>query len=386
MPIKDFIVAKENICDKISPLRTGYKAAKIYRRFLKGVITLMFGLFGSSRDMGIDLGTANTLVHVKGRGIVLREPSVVAIKRDTGDVLAVGDEAKKMIGRTPGNIVAIRPMKDGVIADFDVTQAMLKYFIRKAMNTKSFVRPRVVVGVPSGVTEVEKRAVIDAAQQAGAREAYLIEEPMAAAIGAGLPVEEATGNMVVDIGGGTTEIAVISLGGIVTSRSIRIGGDEMDSSIVQYIKRVYNLMIGERTAEEIKMTIGTAMITTNNDKGMDIRGRDLVTGLPKTLNIKASEIREALNEPVYKIVDAVKETLEKTPPELASDLMDHGIMMTGGGALLTNFDKLISKETGMPVLVAEDSLSCVGEGTGKALNDFNLLKRVVMSSGKKIKQ
>ena len=240
----------------------------------------MWNLFGGlSHDMGIDLGTANTLVHIKGKGIVLREPSVVAIKSDTGDVLAVGDEAKRMIGRTPGSIVAIRPMKDGVIADFDVTQAMLKYFIRKAMNTKSFVRPRVVVGVPSGVTEVEKRAVIDAAQQAGAREAYLIEEPMAAAIGAGLPVEEATGSMVVDIGGGTTEIAVISLGGIVTSCSIRIGGDEMDSSIIQYIKREYNLLIGERTAEEIKINIGTAIVNPNQDKTMDIRGRDLVSGL-----------------------------------------------------------------------------------------------------------
>ena len=258
----------------------------------------MFGLFGG-HDMGIDLGTANTLVHVKGRGIVLREPSVVAIKSDTGDVLAVGEEAKQMIGRTPGNIVAIRPMKDGVIADFDVTQAMLKYFIRKAMRSKSFVRPRVVVGVPSGVTEVEKRAVIDAAQQAGAREAYLIEEPMAAAIGAGLPVEEATGSMVVDIGGGTTEI------------SIRIGGDEMDSSIVQYIKRMYNLMIGERTAEEIKISVGTAIVTPDTDRTMDIRGRDLVSGLPKTLTIHAKEIREALNEPIYKIIDAVKNTLEK---------------------------------------------------------------------------
>ena len=335
--------------------------------------------------MGIDLGTANTLVHVKGRGIVLREPSVVAIKSDTGDVLAVGEEAKQMIGRTPGNIVAIRPMKDGVIADFDATQAMLKYFIRKAMNTKSFVRPRVVVGVPSGVTEVEKRAVIDAAQQAGAREAYLIEEPMAAAIGAGLPVEEATGNMVVDIGGGTTEIAVISLGGIVTSCSIRIGGDEMDSAIQQYIKRMYNLMIGERTAEEIKINIGTAIVTPDTDKTMDIRGRDLVSGLPKTLTIQAKEIREALDEPIYKIIDAVKSTLEKTPPELAADVMDHGIMMTGGGSLLTNLDQLLSHETGMPVLVSEDALSCVGEGTGKSLENIELLKRVVMTS-KKLKQ
>ena len=344
----------------------------------------MFGLFGG-HDMGIDLGTANTLVHVKGRGIVLREPSVVAIKSDSGDVLAVGEEAKQMIGRTPGNIIAIRPMKDGVIADFDVTQAMLKYFIRKAMNSRSFVRPRVVVGVPSGVTEVEKRAVIDAAQQAGAREAYLIEEPMAAAIGAGLPVEEATGSMVVDIGGGTTEIAVISLGGIVTSRSIRIGGDEMDSSIVQYIKRQYNLMIGERTAEEIKITIGTAIVTPETDHTMDIRGRDLVSGLPKTLTIHAKEVREALNEPIYKIIDAVKETLEKTPPELAADVMDHGIMMTGGGALLMNLDKLLSHETGMPVIISEDALSCVGEGTGRTLENIGLLKNVVMSS-KKLKQ
>ena len=342
---------------------------------------MLFGLFGG-HDMGIDLGTANTLVHVKGKGIVLREPSVVAIKQDTGEVLAVGEEAKKMIGRTPGNIIAIRPMKDGVIADFDVTQAMLKYFIRKAMNSKSFARPRVVVGVPSGVTEVEKRAVIDAAQQAGAREAYLIEEPMAAAIGAGLPVEEATGNMVVDIGGGTTEIAVISLGGIVTSRSIRIGGDEMDSSIVQYVKRVYNMMIGERTAEEIKIAIGSAIVPPGGEKSMEIRGRDLVSGLPKTLSVNSKEILEALREPIYKIVDAVKGTLEKTPPELAADIMDHGIMMTGGGALLKNLDKLISSETGMPVMVADDALSCVGEGTGKSLENLTLLKRVVMTSKK----
>ena len=343
----------------------------------------MWNIFGGlSHDMGIDLGTANTLVHIKGKGIVLREPSVVAIKSDTGDVLAVGDEAKRMIGRTPGSIVAIRPMKDGVIADFDVTQAMLKYFIRKAMNTKSFVRPRVVVGVPSGVTEVEKRAVIDAAQQAGAREAYLIEEPMAAAIGAGLPVEEATGSMVVDIGGGTTEIAVISLGGIVTSCSIRIGGDEMDSSIIQYIKREYNLLIGERTAEEIKINIGMAIAEPAKEKSMDIRGRDLVSGLPKTVKIVSSEICRALSEPVQKIVDAVKSTLEKTPPELAADVMDHGIMMTGGGSLLTSLDKLLSRETGMPVLVSEDALSCVGEGTGRSLVNIELLKRVVMTTKK----
>ncbi len=319
---------------------------------MKGAKISMFNLFGSlSRDMGIDLGTANTLVHVKGRGIVLREPSVVAIQRDTGEVLAVGEEAKQMIGRTPGNIVAIRPLKDGVIADFDVTQAMLKYFIKKAMDSKSFIRPRVIVGVPSGVTEVEKRAVIDATIQAGAREAYLIEEPMAAAIGAGLPVHEPTGNMVVDIGGGTTEVAVISLGGIVTSRSIRIGGDEMDEAIIQYIKRTYNLMIGERTAEEVKITIGSA-ITPKADEQMDVRGRDLVTGLPKTLIIKASEVQLALSEPVAGIIEAVKVTLEKTPPELASDIMDRGIVMTGGGSLLRGLDTLLNKETGMPVHIS----------------------------------
>ena len=334
-----------------------------------------------SRDMGIDLGTANTLVHVKGRGIVLREPSVVAIQRDTGEVLAVGEEAKQMIGRTPGNIVAVRPLKDGVIADFDVTQAMLKYFIRKAMDTKSFIRPRVVVGVPSGVTEVEKRAVIDATIQAGAREAYLIEEPMAAAIGAGLPVHEPTGNMVVDIGGGTTEVAVISLGGIVTSRSIRIGGDEMDEAIVQYIKRTYNLMIGERTAEEVKINVGAAIVP-EVDESMDIRGRDLVTGLPKTLTIRAREVQQALSEPVSGIIEAVKVTLEKTPPELASDIMDRGIVMTGGGSLLRGLDVLLSKETGMPVHIADEALSCVGEGTGRALESIDLLKRVLMSPKK----
>jgi len=334
----------------------------------------MKNLFGSfSRDMGIDLGTANTLVHVKGKGIVLSEPSVVAIQRDTGEVLAVGEEAKQMIGRTPGNIVAIRPLKDGVIADFDVTQAMLKYFIRKSMDTKSFIRPRVIVGVPSGVTEVEKRAVIDATIQAGAREAYLIEEPMAAAIGAGLPVHEPTGNMVVDIGGGTTEVAVISLGGIVTSRSIRVGGDEMDEAIMQYIKRTYNLMIGERTAEAI---------IPKDDQNMEIRGRDLVTGLPKTLTIKASEVQQALSEPIASIVEAVKVTLERTPPELASDIMDRGIVMTGGGSLLTGLDQLLMKETGMPVHISEDALSCVCIGTGRALDSIDLLKRVLMTTKK----
>lgn len=342
----------------------------------------MFNFFGSfSRDMGIDLGTANTLVHVKGKGIVLREPSVVAIQRDSGEVLAVGEEAKQMIGRTPGNIVAIRPLKDGVIADFDVTQAMLKYFIRKALDTKSFIRPRVIVGVPSGVTEVEKRAVIDATIQAGAREAYLIEEPMAAAIGAGLPVHEPTGNMIVDIGGGTTEVAVISLGGIVTSRSIRIGGDELDEAIIQYIKRTYNLMIGERTSEEVKITIGSAIIPVV-DETLDIRGRDLVTGLPKTLTIKATEIQRALSEPVSGIIEAVKVTLEKTPPELAADIMDRGIVMSGGGSLLRGLDTLLNRETGMPVHIAEEALSCVAIGTGRALETLDVLKRVLMSPKK----
>lgn len=330
-----------------------------------------------SRDMGIDLGTANTLVHVKGKGIVIREPSVVAIQRDTGEILAVGEEAKQMIGRTPGNIVAIRPLKDGVIADFDVTQAMLKYFIKKAMSSNSFIRPRVVVGVPSGVTEVEKRAVIDATMQAGAREAYLIEEPMAAAIGAGLPVHEPTGNMVVDIGGGTTEVAVISLGGIVTSRSVRIGGDEMDEAIVQYVKRMYNLLIGERTAEEVKMKIGSA-IAPKTEEAMDVRGRDLVTGLPKTIIIKASEVQMALSEPIAGILEAVKVTLERTPPELASDIMDKGIIMTGGGALLKRLDSLLSRETGMPVYISEDALSCVAGGTGGVLENLDLLKKIVM--------
>ncbi|MDL2280769.1 rod shape-determining protein [Selenomonadales bacterium OttesenSCG-928-I06] len=338
----------------------------------------MWKLFSPlSKDLGIDLGTANTLVHVKGKGVVLREPSVVAIQRDTGEVLAVGEEAKQMIGRTPGNIVAIRPLRDGVIADFDVTQAMLRYFIRKAVDVTSFIRPRVVVGVPSGVTEVEKRAVIDATMQAGAREAYLIEEPMAAAIGAGLPVHEPTGNMVVDIGGGTTEVAVISLGGIVTSLSVRIGGDEMDEAIVQYIKRTYNLLIGERTAEEVKINIGTAIRPEIDDK-IDVRGRDLVTGLPKTIEIRISEIQIALKEPVEGIIEAVKNTLEKTPPELASDIMDRGIIMTGGGALLQKLDLLLSRETGMPVYIAEDALSCVASGTGGALESIDILKKVII--------
>ena len=340
----------------------------------------MFEFLSSlSQDMGIDLGTANTLVHVKGKGIVIREPSVVAVQKDTNEVLAIGAEAKRMIGRTPGNIVAIRPLKDGVIADFDITQAMLKFFIKKAIGNKTFVRPRVVVGVPSGVTAVERRAVLDATIQAGAREAYLIEEPMAAAIGAGLPVQEATGNMVVDIGGGTSEVAVISLGGIVGSRAVRIGGDKMDEAIVQYIKKRYNLLIGERTAEEIKITIGTAMKIENPDT-MEIRGRDLVTCLPKTLTIDANQIQEALSEPVAGIIDAVRGTLERTPPELSSDIMDRGIVMTGGASLLRNLDRMLSKETGMPVYVSDSALSCVALGTGIAVEHVDIYKKGFMAA------
>lgn len=334
-----------------------------------------------SRDIGIDLGTANTLVHVKGRGIIVREPSVVAIDTKTGNILAVGDAAKEMIGRTPGNIVAIRPMKDGVIADFDVTQSMLKYFIKKALSKGVFSKPRVVICVPSGVTEVEKRAVEEATLLAGAKEAYLIEEPMAAAIGANLPVEEPSGSMVVDIGGGTSEVAVISLGGIVTSKSLRIAGDEFDEAIVHYVKKEYNLMIGERTAEEIKITIGAAYPKPKEEK-MEVRGRDLVTGLPKTLELTSSEIAEALREPINAVVDAIKLTLEKTPPELAADIMDRGIMLTGGGALLSGLDKLIKEETGMPVSIAENPLDCVAIGAGKVLDEIESLKRVLISPKK----
>ncbi|NMA87053.1 MAG: rod shape-determining protein [Tissierellia bacterium] len=335
------------------------------------------GIFSAfTKDMGIDLGTANTLVYVKGKDIVIREPSVVAIQTNTKQVLAVGEEAKKMIGRTPGNIVAIRPLRDGVIADFDITQNMLKYFIRRSTQRRSLFQPRVVVCVPSGVTEVEKRAVEEAAIHAGARDAYLIEEPMAAAIGAGLPVHEATGSLIVDIGGGTTEVAVISLGGIVTSKSIRVGGDELDESIVNYIKREYSLMIGERTAEDIKITIGSANVNAKETK-MKIRGRDLVSGLPKTIEINSKEIYEAMKEPIYNILDAIKSTLEKTPPELAADIMEQGIMLTGGGALLDGIDLLIKSETGMPVHIAEDPLDCVAIGTGKALESIEILKKTL---------
>ncbi len=323
-----------------------------------------------SKDMGIDLGTANTLVFVKGKGIVVNEPSVVAIKEKNNEVLAVGDEAKQMIGRTPGNIVAIRPLKDGVIADFDTTAAMLRYFIGKAYKQSMFgSKPRVIVCVPSGVTSVEKRAVEEAAEKAGAKKALIMEEPMAAAIGAHLRVEEPTGNMVVDIGGGTTDVAVISLGGIVASKSLRIAGDEFDEYIVAYIKREYNLMIGERTAEQIKINIGAAY-PAKQDETMEIRGRDLVTGLPKVLTITSAEVTEAIKEPVNSIIEAIKLTLEKTPPELAADIMESGIMLTGGGALLTGLDTLISLETGMPVNIAEDPLDCVAKGTGYALENI----------------
>ena len=335
--------------------------------------------------MGIDLGTANTLVHVKGRGIVLREPSVVAIKSDTGDVLAVGDEAKQMIGRTPGNIVAIRPMKDGVIADFDVTQAMLKYFIRKAMNTKSFVRPRVVVGVPSGVTEVEKRAVIDAAQQAGAREAYLIEEPMAAAIGAGLPVEEATGNMVVDIGGGTTEIAVLSLGGIATSSSIKIAGDTFDEAVAAFMRKRYGMVIGLNTAEEVKITIG-CVYDRPEEVSMLVKGRDLKTGLPKEEMVSSTELMEAFKRPARQIVD---EVLAMSSPELVADIARNGIVLTGGGSQLYGFDFLISERTEIACTIADDPDSCVALGCGKSLEwinsmqegTINLARRKLMKEG-----
>lgn len=325
--------------------------------------------FGAlSRDMGIDLGTANTVVFVKGKGIVLQEPSVVAVDQVTSEIIAVGQEAKQMVGRTPGNIRAVRPLKDGVIADFDTTQAMLKHFIHRAAPNRRFIHPQVLIAVPSGVTGVEERAVKDAAMQAGAREALVIEEPMAAAIGAGLPVNEPTGNMIVDIGGGTCEVAIISLDGIVTSKSVRVAGDEMDEAIVNHIKRTYNMMIGERTAEEIKITIGSAY-PPDHEETMDVRGRDLVTGLPKTLKVNATEIQRALSETVNAIVETIKATLEKSPPELAADIMDRGIVMTGGGSLLRNFDRLVSSETGMPVHQAEEPLLTVVRGTGIVLDD-----------------
>jgi rod shape-determining protein MreB len=329
------------------------------------------------RDMAVDLGTANTLVYVRGRGIVLNEPSVVAINTNTGKIVAVGIEAKRMIGRTPGNIVAVRPLKDGVIADFDVTERMLRYFIQKVHKRRHFAKPRIVVAVPSGITGVEQRAVKEAGYQAGARRVYIIEEPMAAAIGAGLPVHEPTGNMVVDIGGGTTEVAIISLGGIVTSQSVRVGGDELDQAIISYSKKEYSLMLGERTAEEIKMAIGSAYPLADEPHA-EIRGRDLVSGLPKTIIISAEEVRRAIEEPVNSIVDAVKTTLDKCPPELSGDVMDRGVALTGGGALLKNLDERLREETGMPIHLVDNPLDSVVLGTGKCVEDFESLRQVLV--------
>lgn len=338
----------------------------------------LFGIFSS--DIGIDLGTANTLVNVKDQGIVLREPSVVAVKAGTNEVLAVGDDAKRMLGRTPGNIVAIRPLKDGVIADFEITEAMLRHFIQKVHNKRGVSRPRVVVAVPSGITEVEKRAVKESSLRAGAREVYLIEEPMAAAIGVGLPVQEASGNMIVDIGGGTTEVALISLSGIVYSRSVRVAGDELDESIMQYMKRAYNLLIGERTAEEIKIRIGSAH-KMGKEMTMEVKGRDLVAGLPKTITVTSDEIREAMVEPLNTIIESVRVTLERCPPELSADLVDRGMVLAGGGALLRGIDKLLSEETGLPVHIADDPLSAVAEGAGRVLNELSFLRKVTNAEG-----
>jgi rod shape-determining protein MreB len=329
------------------------------------------------RDLAVDLGTANTLVYVRGRGIVLNEPSVVALNTNNGQVVAVGVEAKRMIGRTPGNIVAVRPLKDGVIADFDVTERMLRYFIQKVHRRTRMAKPRIVVAVPSGITGVEQSAVKEAGHQAGARKVYIIEEPMAAAIGAGLPVNEPTGNMVVDIGGGTTEVAVISLGGIVTSQSIRIAGDELDQAIITFGKKEHSMMIGERTAEEIKLALGSAY-PTKDEPHAEIRGRDLVSGLPKTVLISAGDVRKAMDEPLNLIIDAVKTTLDKCPPELAGDVMDRGIALTGGGALLRGLDQRIREETGMPVHIADSPLDSVALGTGKCVEDFDTLRQVLV--------
>lgn len=329
-----------------------------------------------SKDIGIDLGTANTLVFMKGKGIVMREPSVVAVDVRSDTVLAVGSQAKEMIGRTPGSIVAVRPLKDGVIADFDITATMLKHFIRKAVKASLFSKPRVVVCIPSGVTEVERRAVEDAARQAGAAEVDLIEEPMAAAIGAGLPVAEPTGSMVVDIGGGTSEVAVISLGDIVTACSVRVAGDKFDEAIISYVKKKYNLLIGERTAEDVKIQIGSAF-PYEGEAPMEIKGRNLVDGLPKNIMVEPHEIREALADPLEQVMDAIKTTLERTPPELSADIIDHGITLTGGGAMLKGLDQLITRETGMPVYVAERPLDCVADGAGTVLENLEKLRDVL---------
>lgn len=342
---------------------------------------LFHNLFGAfSSDLAIDLGTANTLVFVKGKGIVCNEPSVIVVRKDNKKTVAVGIEAKKMLGKTPANIIAIRPMKDGVIADFDATGEMLKYFIKKVHNRKSFLSPRVIIGVPSGITQVEQRAVKDAAHSSGAREVYLLEEPMAAAIGVGMPVGEPSGNMIVDIGGGTTDIAVISLDGIVYSKAVRVGGDKMDEALIAFIKRKYNLMIGDRTAEQVKIEIGSAYATDpTNSRTMDIKGRDLISGIPKTITVSETEIRDALREPVSVILETIKVTLENTPPELAADIVDRGIVLAGGGALLRGLDALIREETGLPVIIADDPLSAVARGVGKMLDELELLKKVAIT-------
>ena len=330
-------------------------------------------MFGMSMDIGVDLGTANVLVYVKGKGILLREPSVVAIDRDTNTILAIGEEARAMIGRTPGNIVAIRPLRDGVIADYDTTESMLRHFILKVAGKRYFFKPRIMVCIPSGVTTVEKRAVLEAAMQAGAKKTYLIEEPLAAALGAGLDISEPFGSMVVDIGGGTTDVAVLSLGGIVVSESIKVGGDKFDDALVRYVKKQYNVIIGERTAEQIKMNIATAVPAERNEK-MEIRGRDLLTGMPKAITITSAETYDALSESIFLIVERVKSVLENTPPELSSDIMDRGIVMTGGGSMLHGLDKLIQHQTGIPTYLAEDPLSCVALGTGKALESLGSIE------------
>lgn len=344
---------------------------------IKNWYNQVLGLF--SFDMGIDLGTATTLVYVKGHGIVLCEPSVVAIHKETNQVLAVGEEAKRMLGRTPGSILAIRPMKDGVIADFEITENMLRYFIKKVHQRRYLVKPRMVIAIPSGITEVEKRAVRDSALHAGARDVYLVEEPKAAAIGVGLPIQEPAGNMIIDIGGGTTEVAVISLADIVFSKSVRVAGDEMDDAIIQYLKKTYNLMIGERMAEEIKIKIGSAY-ALEEELTMEVKGRDLVAGLPKMITVSSEEIREAISEPIASILEAVRITLERIPPELSADLIERGIILAGGGSLLRGLDKLISEETGLPVHLAEDPITAVALGTGKGLENMQFLKKVVVVS------
>jgi len=345
-----------------------------FSAILQPIVSLI-GLF--SRDVGIDLGTANTVLYVRGEGIVLNEPSIVAIRRDSHEVLAVGNEAKRMLGRTPGTIDAIRPMKDGVIADFDITESMLRYFIRKVHDRRTLISPRIVIAVPAGITEVERRAVKDSAERAGARKVYCIEEPMAAAIGCGLPVHEPAGNMIIDIGGGTTEVAIMSLSGIVFSRSVRVGGDELDEAIVQYMKRVYNLMIGERTAEEIKIAIGSAY-PLEEELTLEIRGRDLGAGLPKTVVVTSQEIRQAMSDPIESIVGAVRYALERCPPELSADLIDRGIVLSGGGALLRGMDKLIEEETGLAVNIADDPLAAVALGTGRIIEDEDLLNKIAI--------